>query len=276
VGKALVAHPGVDAISFTGSTATGRAIAEAAARRLVPCQLELGGKNALVVLDDADLDLAAAAAVTGAFSGAGQKCTATGRAIVARPVLEPFIERVLARVVSIRVGPGLDERTTMGPVVARERLDRILEAVSAAERAGARIVAGGHRLKGRVYDDGFFLTPTLLRDVSPASPAAREEIFGPVLPVVAAADEDEALRLANEGEFGLSGAVFTRDTRRAFRFARASRTGIVKINEPTTGIEFQAPSGGWGDSGLGEPELGPSALHFFSAVKAVYWSHGDV
>ncbi|HEX7127749.1 MAG TPA: aldehyde dehydrogenase family protein [Thermodesulfobacteriota bacterium] len=276
IGKAMVAHPGVAAISFTGSTATGRAIAETAARRLVPCQLELGGKNALVVLDDADLDLAAAAAVTGAFGGTGQKCTATGRAIVAESILEPFLDRVLARAASIRVGPGMDDRTTMGPVVARERLERILTAVSEAERAGARLVTGGRRLTGEGHDGGFFMGPTLLSDVSPASPVAREEVFGPVLPVIAAADEDEALRLANAGAFGLSGAVFTRDVRRAFRFARASRTGIVKINEPTTGIECQAPSGGWGDSGLGEPELGPSALHFFTAVKAVYWSHGNV
>ncbi len=274
VGRALVGHRAVQAIAFTGSTATGRAIAEAAGRRLVPCQLELGGKNPLVVLDDADLDLAAAAAVTGAFGGTGQKCTATGRAIVVRRVLEPFLERVVARTREIVVGPGLDERTTMGPVVAPERLERILALVQEAESRGARRLLGGRRLAGGDFDAGLFLAPTVLADVDPESGAGCEEIFGPVLPVLPAADEDEALRLANDTPFGLSAGVCTRDPQRAFRFARGLRAGLVKINEPTTGIEYQAPSGGWGDSGSGDPEMGPSALHFFSALKAVYWNHG--
>lgn len=276
VGRGLVAHPGVQAISFTGSTATGRAIAATAAARLVPCQLELGGKNAFVVLDDADLDLAASAAAVAGFSGTGQKCTSAGWILVARPVVEPFLQRLLARAAEVRVGAGLDERTTMGPVVTRERLERILETVAAAERGGARLMSGGRRLTGRPYDAGFFLPPTVLTDVAPSSPAAREEIFGPVLPVLPVEDEAAALRLAAGSPFGLAAAVFTRDPARAFRFARASRTGIVKVNEPTTGIEYQVPSGGWGDSGFGEPELGPSALRFFSAVKSVYWQHGSV
>lgn len=276
MGRALVAHPAVQAISFTGSTATGRAIAETTARRLVPCQLELGGKNALVVLEDADLDVAASVAIAGAFSGTGQKCTSTGRALVARKVVQPFLERVLARAAEIRVGPGLDEGTTMGPVVSPERLERILTIVSGADREGARCLFGGRRLDGEGYQSGLFLAPTVLTDVSSENVAAREEIFGPVLVVIPVRDQDEALSIANDSAFGLVSGVCTRDPRKAFQFARASRTGVVKINESTTGVEHQVPSGGWGDSGFGDPELGPSALHFFSAVKSVYWNHGSV
>lgn len=273
MGKLLVDHRAVQGVSFTGSTQTGRSIAAATARRLVPCQLELSGKNALIVLDDADLDLAASLACFGAFSGTGQKCTATSRVILTRSVIEPFLDRLVACVAEIRVGPGLDPDTTMGPVAAEERLIRVLGDVAQAEAEGANIRVGGGRLAGRGYEGGFFMAPTVLTGVRPDHAIAREEVFGPVLVVLCVENEKQALQVANDSRLGLASAVCTGDSQRAFRFSRDLHAGLVNINRATLSMEYQVPAAGWADSGFGVPEFGPSTLSFYSVRKTVYWHH---
>jgi aldehyde dehydrogenase (NAD+) len=259
----------VRAISFTGSTEVGRELAVLAGERLIRAQLELGGKNAAVVLDDADLDLAADQIVAAGYGGTGQQCTATSRVIVTSAVHDALVDRVVARVEALRVGPGAVEGVQIGPLVSDRQLRTVLDYVEVGRREGAELVVGGERPDGDGLDAGWFVTPALFVGVRPDMRIAQEEIFGPVVAVIAASDDEEALAFANDSAFGLSAAVYTTSLARATRFLRGLHAGAVAVNLPSAGWEVQAAFGGFKDSGgSGWKEQGAEALDFFSELKA--------
>jgi len=266
VGDTLVAHDRVDAVTFTGSNAVGRAIQLKATQAGKKVQLELGGKNPAVVLADADLEHAAEQVARGAFLSAGQKCTATSRVIVERSVLEEFGERVAAFARSWPVGDPLDEATKIGPLASENQLETVSAYLELAEREAARVLAGG----GRPDNGGYFVEPTVLGDLPPTSRVVREEIFGPVAALLPASSYEEAVTLANDTPFGLTAALFTRDLGKALRFSRDVRAGVVKVNQESAGLEFQAPFGGMRQSSSGSREQGKVARDFFTQWKTVY------
>lgn len=265
VGATLAAQPAVRAISFTGSTDNGRSLAQLTAGREVRLQLEMGGKNSLVVLADADLDLAVAAALTAGLGCAGQWCTGTGRVIVARTVQAEFVERLAAAAARLVPGPGDDESSTLGPVISATRLAAAQAAVRESTRAGARVRCGG-----RARDGGHFFEATVLDHVREEMPCFTEELFVPVLPVAEARDAADALRLANTGRLGLSASVFSRDPERAATFAARIEAGIAHVNLHTAYREPALPVAGWRDSGRGLPECGRFARDFFTRARALY------
>ncbi|MBL9215596.1 MAG: aldehyde dehydrogenase [Opitutaceae bacterium] len=264
LGPVLTGHPALRGLSFTGSTAAGQALARQVAARDVRLQLEMGGKNSLVVLADADLEAAVDAAVTGGFSCAGQWCTGTGRVIVEAPVHDEFVRRLAARAGRLRVGPG-DGDPDVGPVVSAERACFAATATAAAVAAGARAHRGAPPPAG-----GHFVAPTVLDGVTAGMPAFTEELFVPVLPVAAARDAEDAVRLANLGRYGLSASVFSADTARATALARRIEAGIVHVNLHTSYREPALPVAGWRDSGHGLPECGRFARDFFTRPRALY------
>jgi aldehyde dehydrogenase (NAD+) len=267
VGEALVAAGGVDAVSFTGSAAVGRRVAVRCAELGKRTQCEMGGKNPLVVLDDADLDAAAAAAVNGAFFSTGQRCTASSRLIVQARVHDAFVERIEARMAGMTVGPALDPASTIGPVVSARQLERVLEHVEEAQREGARVLGGG---RVSCATRGHFMAPALLLEARAEMRSSREEIFGPVASVFRVETDEEALALANATNFGLSAGVFTTSLARARRFKRELAAGMVMVNLPTAGVDPHAPFGGRKASSLGPREQGAYAREFYTQVKTAY------
>lgn len=268
VGRSLTENPEVDGISFTGSTEVGRRIQLAAVERGVKVQLELGGKNPVIVLDDADLDQAVEQTVRGAMMSTGQKCTATSRAIVVGGAGDRFIPRLLDRVRSLRVGDPLDPEVDIGPLSSREQLDTVLGYLDVARDEGHTLAAGGGALE--TESGGYFVEPTVYLDVDPGSRIGREEIFGPVLGVLQASGLQQALEIANSVEFGLSASIFTRDLRRAFEFIDSVEAGIVHVNGETAGAEPQVPFGGYKASSSHSREQGKAAAAFYTQVKTVY------
>ncbi len=269
VGEALVSHPAVRGITFTGSTAVGLDLQAKVAGRNIRVQTEMGGKNALVVLKDADPKLAAELAASAGFGQSGQRCTATSRVVVESAIRDAFVEEFVRATRRIRVGPGLDEATTMGPVVDSSQLETVLHAVEAGRREGAVIQQGGERLRGDGYDRGYFVAPTILTQVSPQMQVAQEEIFGPVVAVMSAADVNDAIAIVNGTRYGLSSAVVTRSLASAHAFARGVETGCVAVNLPTVGWDVHVPFGGFKDSGSAFKEHGREGLQFYTRVKSV-------
>jgi len=269
VGEAIVESPDVPVISFTGSSTTGRRIAERAARRLKRVSLELGGKNAVVVLGDADLDLATDGILWSAFGTTGQRCTACSRVIVDRSVVEPLLERLEARTRALRLGSGLDEAVDVGPLINAAAVDKVSGYIDVGRREG-ELVAGGGRATGGDLDHGHFFEPTIFTGVRPMDRIAQEEIFGPVLSIVPVRGFDEAITAVNQTRYGLSASVFTRDVNAAFRAMRDFETGIVYVNAGTTGAETHLPFGGWKETGNGHREAGHAALDTYTEWKSVY------
>jgi len=267
VGDALVTDPRVRGITFTGSTPVGIGIAQKAAANLVKTQFELGGKNPLVVMEDADLDLAAKAVVDGAFLSCGQKCTATSRVIVHKDAKAGLMTRIMERVAAIKVGDGLDPNSFMGPLVDERQLESIGEYVDIGRNEGARLLTGGQRLVDGAMAGGCFIAPAVFDEVDPGMRIANEEIFGPVLSIITATNFEHALAIANETEYGLSSAIFTRSLRYAHDFARHIQAGVVKINGQTPGNAVNAPFGGRKRSGAG---ISLKSIDFFTELKAVY------
>ncbi|HET6577147.1 MAG TPA: aldehyde dehydrogenase family protein [Gemmatimonadales bacterium] len=270
-GAPLVESADVDLVSFTGSAAVGRYIARTAGARLAKVCLELGGKNPLIVCDDADLDRAVEAAVLSAFSNAGQRCAAGSRIIVFDAVYERFRERLLARVSRLRVGSA--DGDDFGPVINAEQLDAMCAAVEAARHAGVRVIAGGRRLTGAGYDGGYFLEPTLLENAAPEADISRTELFGPISVLYRVADFDAALRLAHDSPYGLTASIHTASIHRAMTFLNRIRSGVAVVNGATYGSEPHLPFGGLGDSGTGWREAGTEALDVYSEWKTVYVNH---
>jgi len=270
VGRALAEHHGVAAVSFTGSVGVGRRIALAAAERNARFQTEMGGKNVAIVLEDADLALAADLVANGAMRYAGQKCTATSRAVVQRACLEPFLERLEARIEALRLGPVTDPSGPAAPVISREAQERIRATVADAGQPTISIPIPDDLAKG------FFVSPTVFRDVDPRSQLAREEVFGPVLAIIVVDDFDEAIAVANEVEYGLSASLFTSDVASALRYIDRIEAGMVRVNGDTTGVDPHAPFGGMKASSSGSREQGPAAMEFYTEIKTVQINPGKV
>jgi len=270
VGPALAESPHIKAISFTGSNAVGAGLAAKCAERGVKFQLEMGGKNPVVVLSDADLDKAVELTIAGAMLSTGQKCTATSRVIVHRDVLDGFRDRLVARAAALKVGDGMKADTYMGPLVSADAEKSVLEYIEVGKREGARVLTGGTKLGGGDYDRGYYVAPTVFDRVRPDMRIAQEEIFGPVVAVIEAGDFEEAVTLANDTRFGLSASVVTRDLGLALRFVREIEAGIVHVNSQTAGAEPQVPFGGFKGSSSGSREQGKAAREFFTQTKTVY------
>jgi aldehyde dehydrogenase (NAD+) len=267
VGEVLIADPRVAAISFTGSNEVGIRLYAKGAARGAKVQCEMGGKNPIVVLDDADLELAAQATAQGAFGSTGQRCTATSRAIVMSSVADAYVQRVVALARAVRVGNGAEDGTTMGPCVDRTQLETVLRYFDIAKTDGARLCTGGTRVANL---DGFFVAPTVYDHVTPGMRIAQEEIFGPVLSVLRVDSLDEALEVANGVAYGLTSSIYSKDVGRVFRFLDRIESGITHVNSPTMGGEAQLPFGGIKATGVGHREMGRTAIEFYSELKTVY------
>ncbi|HEY2384558.1 MAG TPA: aldehyde dehydrogenase family protein [Terriglobia bacterium] len=271
VGDQLTRDRRIRGISFTGSSENGTQIYASCAARGVKAQCEMGGKNPVVVLEDADLDLAADGIVSGAFGSTGQRCTATSRAIVHEKVADELLARMTSRLSKWKVGNGLDADIQMGPLVSAPQMKTVEDYIAIGKSEGAQLVTGGKRPAG--LTKGFFLEPTIFDHVRPQHRIARDEIFGPVLSILRAKDYEQALEFANTSEYGLTSSIYTNDAGRIFDFCERIETGMVHVNSPTVGGEAQIPFGGMKSSGVGEREQGPTALDFYSDVKVIYIDH---
>jgi acyl-CoA reductase-like NAD-dependent aldehyde dehydrogenase len=269
-GAALVAHPEVSCISFTGSTEVGRQIAAECGRSLKRVGLELGGKNAIVVMDDASLELAVDGAVWAAFGTTGQRCTAASRMIVQRGVAADFVNALKQRAETLRIGDGLQEGVQVGPIVNQRQLERVHGYTGVARAERATVLTGGEVLTGGPLDEGWFYPPTIFTDVRPEMRVAREEIFGPSTSVMVADSLEQALEYANATAYGLSLSIYTNDVRRAFTAIRELEAGIVYVNAPTIGAEIQLPFGGVKQTGNGHREAGSTAMDEFTEWKSIY------
>jgi acyl-CoA reductase-like NAD-dependent aldehyde dehydrogenase len=269
-GEAVVRHPGTVAIFFTGSADTGRLIAATCGSMLKKVSLELGGKNGIVVMDDADLELAVEGALWGAFGTAGQRCTASSRLIVERGVLGDFTEALVSRTKALRLGDGLQDGVDVGPIINETQLRRIHEYTGIGVDEGARLLAGGEVAQDGELAQGFFYTPTVFADVTSSMRIAQEEIFGPTTAILPVDSLDEALAAANSTQFGLSLSIYTNDLRHAFRAIHELESGIVYVNAPTIGAEIQLPFGGTKNTGNGHREAGGHVLDEFSEWKSIY------
>jgi aldehyde dehydrogenase (NAD+) len=270
VGDALVRHPDVPVITFTGSRETGVAVTHAAADRLKLVHLELGGKNGIIVLDDADLDLAVEGIVWSAFGTSGQRCTAASRVIVQRGVYDDLQSRLVAAAEKMRLGPGWEDETDLGPVINRAAVEKIHSYTEIGKDEGAKLLTGGEVPGGNGLDKGFYYRPTVFGDVDAEMRIAQEEIFGPTTALIPVDSFDEAVRASNSVEYGLSSAIFTRDVNKAFRAMRDLNTGITYVNAGTTGAEVHLPFGGTKDTGNGHREAGQAALDVFTEWKSIY------
>ncbi len=269
-GEAVVRHPGTAAIFFTGSAETGRVIAATCGQMLKKVSLELGGKNGIVVMDDADLELAVEGALWGAFGTAGQRCTASSRLIVANAVLPHFTEELVARTRALRIGDGLDDAVDVGPVINETQLNRIHGYTEIGVQEGAQLLTGGDVARDGDLAEGFFYMPTVFGGVAPTMRIAQEEIFGPTTAIIPVDSIDEALAVANSTQFGLSLSIYTNDLRVAFRAIHELEAGIVYVNAPTIGAEIQLPFGGTKNTGNGHREAGGHVLDEFSEWKSIY------
>jgi acyl-CoA reductase-like NAD-dependent aldehyde dehydrogenase len=270
VGERLVKHPDVPLISLTGSREVGIKTAENGAPFLKHIHLELGGKNAIIVMDDADVDLAVDGILWSAFGTSGQRCTAASRVIVGSKVYEPLQSKLVERTEQLRLGYGLEEDVDVGPVINRSALEKIHSYTEIGEGEGAKLLTGGEIATENGLDKGFFYRPTIFGDVDPEMRIAQEEIFGPTTALIRATDIDEAIRAANSVAFGLSSSIFTRDVNKAFRAMRDLNTGITYINAGTTGAEVHLPFGGTKATGNGHREAGQAALDFYTEWKSIY------
>jgi alpha-ketoglutaric semialdehyde dehydrogenase len=274
LGDSLVDHEGVDAITFTGSTGVGRRIAAAAAARGVPVQAEMGGKNAAIVLDDADIDLALEQVMLGAFRSTGQKCTATSRLIVADGIAERFLDALRTRAAALVVGDPTHDSTEMGPVVSDAAFQSISAGIETATAQGATLLAGGRPYTEAQLSDGYFIAPTIAELDSQPADVWTEELFGPVLAVRRAADAEQAFQLANDSEFGLSAALFTQDLTRVLQAVEQIDVGVLHVNSESAGADPHVPFGGAKKSGLGPKEQGSAAREFFTHTTTVYMRGG--
>jgi aldehyde dehydrogenase (NAD+) len=269
-GDEIISHPAVKAVSFTGSNGVGIRLYEQVSRRGGKCQCEMGGKNPVIVLEDADMELAVESTAQGAFGSSGQRCTATSRAVVVNDVADEFVERIATRAKAMRIGDGADPNTEMGPSVDESQFKTVLSYIDIGREDGATLVCGGSRATGNGLEKGYFVKPTVFDRVTPDMRIAREEIFGPVLSVLRVKNFEEAMQVANDCEYGLSSSIFSNDAARIFRFVDEIETGMTHINSPTTGGEAHIPFGGIKGTGIGDREQGSTALDFYTELKVVY------
>jgi aldehyde dehydrogenase (NAD+) len=268
-GAPLVEHPDARGVSFTGSLEVGRWVNERCGALMKRCSLELGSKNVLIVMPDADLDVAVEAAAWGAFATSGQRCTATSRLVVHDDARDAFTERLLDRVGKMKVGSGLEPDVELAPVINEKQKRRVLEYIGIGRDEGAKVLTGGEELTGDGYEKGNFIAPTVFDEMTPEMRIAREEIFGPVTGIIRTDDVDEAIRIANSVDYGLSASIYTHDITNVFKAIQGLEFGIVYVNAPTIGAEIQLPFGGMKNTGNGHREAGPQALDEFTEWKAV-------
>ncbi|AEV35695.1 aldehyde dehydrogenase family protein [Pseudovibrio sp. FO-BEG1] len=272
IGQRLVESPKVDAISFTGSVPVGRGIASAAVQNFTRVQMEMGSKNALAVMDDADLDLAVSLAIGGAFGGTGQKCTASSRLVVHEAIHDAFVEKLIADTKAMKVGHALQAGTQIGPVVSEQQLNENLAYVELGKSEGAELACGGQRLE--MPTQGFYMSPGVFLNTTNSMKINREEMFAPLAAVIKVGSYDEALATVNDTNFGLTSGIVTQNLARATHFRRNARTGCVMVNLPTAGTDYHVPFGGRGDSSYGPREQGSHAKDFYTIVKTSYISSG--
>jgi aldehyde dehydrogenase (NAD+) len=270
VGDRLTSADEVRVVSFTGSTAVGRIVAQRAAPSFKKTHLEMGGKNVIMIMDDANLELAVDGCLWGGFGTSGQRCTAASRVVVHEKVYSAFVDRFVARARALRVGNGLEAGIDMGPVVSRGQLETVLRYVEIGKKEGAKLLSGGSPITSGAHAEGFFHEPTIFGDVSPRMRIAQEEIFGPVVSVLRCGSFEEACEIGNGVEYGLSASIYTQDINRAFAAMRDLYTGIFYVNAPTIGAEVHLPFGGTKSTGNGHREAGLAALEVFSEWKSIY------
>lgn len=273
VGETIAAHPGVKAVSFTGSVPVGKRIAQVAIGNFTKLQMEMGSKNALAVMDDADLDLAVSVALGGAFGGTGQKCTASSRLVVHEGIHDAFVERLIAGAQAMKVGHALAEGTQIGPVVSQTQLDENMAYVNLGLSEGAELACGGELLD--LDSPGFYMSPGVFLGTHNEMRINREEMFAPLTSVIKVGSYQEALSVVNDTDFGLTSGIVTRSLARANHFRRNAQTGVVTVNLPTAGTDYHVPFGGRGESSYGPREQGRSADEFYTVVKTAYISAGD-
>jgi alpha-ketoglutaric semialdehyde dehydrogenase len=274
-GAPLSQHKEVPVVSFTGSTSVGRIIAQTCAPDFKHCSLEMGGKNIIVVMEDANLDLAVDGAIWGGFGTTGQRCTAASRVAVHKSVYKEFVDRFVDRTKSLKVGNGLDSSTDMGPCINEQQLKTVMSYVEIGKNEGAKLLTGGNRLEGDAYTKGWFHSPTVFGDCSPNMRIAQEEIFGPVVSVIPFDTLEQAIDIANGVPYGLSASIYTRNVNRAFQATRDLYTGIVYVNAPTIGAETHLPFGGTKQTGNGHREAAIAAIDFFTEWKTIYIDYSD-
>ena len=275
VGTPLTEHPVVRAISLTGSSAVGRIVGTTAAKTFKHCSLELGGKNPMIVLDDANLELAVEGGLWGAFGTTGQRCTATSRIIVQKGVYREFVEHFVARAKKIKVGNGLDESIEMGPAINEGQLKQDLSYIEIGKSEGAKLLCGGNSIENGDLKHGYFVQPTVFGDVNPKMRIAQEEIFGPIVSMIPCDSFEHGVEIANDIAYGLSSSLYTRDVNRAFSAIRDLDAGITYVNAPTIGAEVHLPFGGVKATGNGHREGGLGAIDFYTEWKAVYIDYSD-
>jgi acyl-CoA reductase-like NAD-dependent aldehyde dehydrogenase len=268
-------HPDVRVVSFTGSTEVGRRVSEACSQTFKHSCLEMGGKNVILVLEDANLDLAVDGALWGGFGTTGQRCTAASRVVVDKGVYKEFIDKFVERARSLKVGNGLEPTVQMGPLINEGQLKTVEEYVEIGKNEGAKLLTGGKRLTGGEYEGGHFYTPTIFGECDPKMRVSQEEIFGPVVSVIPCDGLDEAIEIGNGVIYGLSSSIYTRNVNNAFRAMRDMETGIFYVNAPTIGAETHLPFGGTKQTGNGHREASTAALDFYSEWKSVYVDYSD-
>ncbi|MDM5334108.1 aldehyde dehydrogenase family protein [Ureibacillus composti] len=270
VGDALINNKHLNGITFTGSEQTGKLVAEAASRNNVKYQLEMGGKNPVIVLNDADIESAVAGVLSGAFKSTGQKCTASSRVIVEAGIYDKFKEHLLSESAKITIDNGLETTTWMGPCASESQLNTVLEYIEIGKQEGASLIFGGNRLEQGELANGFYVEPTIFEDVAPSMRIAREEIFGPVIALIKVDSLEEAISVANDSDYGLSASLYTTNIGAALEFIDDVEAGLVRVNAESAGVELQAPFGGMKSSSTGTREQGEAAKEFYTAVKTVF------
>jgi len=274
-GGPILNHRSVNLVSFTGSTEVGRIVSQTCAPTFKKCHLEMGGKNIIVVMDDANLSLAIDGALWGGFGTTGQRCTAASRVAVHKKVYREFVDKFVARAKTLRVGDGLDPNTEMGPCINQQQLNTVISYVAIGLDEGAKLACGGHRLENGPLAKGWFHEPTVFVDCNPQMRICQEEIFGPVVAVMPFDSFEEAIAIANGVNYGLSASIYTRNVNLAYRAQRDIETGIVYVNAPTIGAEVHLPFGGIKNTGNGHRESGVAALDFYSDWKTLYVDYSD-
>lgn len=274
LGEPLVNNPAVRGVSFTGSCEVGRKIAMWGAQRGIKVELEMGGKNPVVVLPDADMNKAAEIVTQGAMGYAGQKCTATSRVLVHRDVLSRFTEALVEKVKALKLGDPLDEKTNVGPMISESQMENALNYVKIGVEEGAALLVGGERLTGDEFDGGYFMAPTVFAQMEPEMRIAQEEIFGPVVGIISVASLEEAIEVANSTKYGLSAAICTENADSILEFVRKIDAGMAHINNPTSGAEPHVPFGGFKGSTSGYRDMGRTAIEFYTQYKTVYFDGG--